>query len=57
MDDGEAQVRRALRPAVEVAQESDPLAWLRGGPGEVDDVDVLLMLKVENILLVLFFTV
>jgi hypothetical protein len=42
VDDGEAQVRRALRPAAEVPQELDPLARLRGRPGEVDDVDVLL---------------
>jgi hypothetical protein len=43
VDDGEAQVRLALRAAVEFAQELDPLAWLRRRPGEVDDVDVLIM--------------
>jgi hypothetical protein len=46
--DGEAQVRRPSRATVEVVQELDPLVWLRGRPRKVDDVDILITVKVKR---------
>jgi hypothetical protein len=42
VDDGEAQVRRPAWATAEVVQELQPLPWLRRGPREVDDVDILI---------------